>query len=555
MPTKVPKDQSPSIVWLIRDELKKGASGLENRFGEFIERVVDAGFHCEFVGTGRGNTPSAQWFEAHVPKETRAVFTCETDGQWIEALIKVVRHDNGTIPLFFVEDTKNQKELFPITTAGVDDFLSAHDSVEEIRTRVGLRARQVLQNHVVENQLKEQSAIISRNESSVKKREEFLGICAHDIRSPLGLIQSSLSLVLKQDEKAAVFPPMHLELLSRAKRQTEHALNLVSDLLDVMAFEQGFKPRYEMMGVHELLQNFYQDYRFQAEQKGVTFHYNNNYKHWKALIDKERVQQLLQNLFVNALKFTEPGKNIFLDVEPFIGRRKSDPPFPMMVISIKDEGKGMPGREMQRIFDRFTQIKDYSRAEGRGLGLTVAKQISTLHDGNIWVESQEGKGSTFFVLFPHVISGTFPEVEGEKHNRILIVEPSLDRREHNFEILMRWGYELKFVDNGVDAITQAFYERSDIIIVTANSKKISESDVLHAIKSDPVGRLVPVFLGLEEKGPTPLDYEAFPFDGFLELPILRKDFERALETAKKKRIQIEQAISANPPPKPVKKAA
>ncbi len=530
---------SPAIVWVIRDEIKTAVATIESRFGTFLERLVDAGFHCELVGTGRGNYPTPPWFATHIPKQVKAVFTCETDPQWMEQLIKVSRQENGEVPIFFVEDSKNQKDLFPTSTYGVDDFLSVGDSADEIRTRVGMRARQCLQNHVVEAQLKEQASIISRNEGSMKKREEFLGICAHDIRSPLGLIQSSLSLILKKEEKESALPPMHQELLARAKRQTEHAINLVSDLLDVMAFEQGFKPRYELIGVHDLLQNFYQDYKFQAEQKGVTFHYHNSYQHWKALIDKERVQQLLQNLFVNALKFTESGKNIFLDVEPFTGRRKSDPPFPMMVISIKDEGRGMPDREMQRIFDRFTQIKDYSRAEGRGLGLTVAKQISTLHDGNIWVESQEGKGSTFFVLFPHVISGAFPEAQPDKTNRVLIVEPSLDRREHNFEILQRWGYELKFVESGVDVLTQAYYQRTDVIILTADTKKVSETDVLNAIKSDPVGRMVPVFLALEKKGPSPVDYEDFAFDGFLETPIMRLDFEKALETAKKKRIQVE----------------
>jgi len=201
----------------------------------------------------------------------------------------------------------------------------------------------------------------------------------------------------------------------------------------------------------------------------------------------------------------------------------------------------MPDKEMQRIFDRFTQIKDYSRAEGRGLGLTVAKQISTLHDGNIWVQSEEGKGSTFFVLFPHVISHTFPAATPERANRVLVVEPSLDRREQHFEILQRWGYEIKFVDNGVDAVTQAYYQRTDIVIVTADCKKLPETEILATLKKDPIGRLVPVFLGLEKKGPSALDYEEFPFDGFLELPLLHKDFERALETAKKKRIQLETA--------------
>ncbi len=542
--SKKAKPESVEIIWVLRDEAKAGEKLIRERFGAFLTKVAGSGFHCEMVGTGRAKKPAASWFNSTVPKNARALLISDTDAEWVEALVKTARNENNALPIIFVEDTTNTAELFKVSTLGVDDFLNTNDSPEEIKTRVGLRARQSLNASVVEAQLKEQSSLISRNEGIVKKREEFLGICAHDIRSPLGLIQSSLSLILNTEAKGGTLPPPQIELLSRARRQTEHAISLVNDLLDVMAFEQGFKPHYEMTMIHDLLTEFYGDYKFQAEQKGVSFHYENSVRHWKALVDKERVRQLLQNLFVNALKFTESGKNIFLNVGPFTGRRKSDPPFPMVVISIKDEGKGMPDKEMQRIFDRFTQIKDYSRAEGRGLGLTVAKQISTLHDGNIWVQSEEGKGSTFFVLFPHVISHAFPAATPERANRVLIVEPSLDRREQHFEILQRWGYEIKFVDNGVDAVTQAYYQRTDIVIVTADCKKLPETEILATLKNDPVGRLVPVFLGLEKSGPSPLDYEEFPFDGFLELPLLHKDFEKALETAKKKRIQLETVIKA-----------
>ena len=170
------------------------------------------------------------------------------------------------------------------------------------------------------------------------------------------------------------------------------------------------------------------------------------------LADSDRVRQLLQNLFTNALKFTDKGKNIYLKVAPFYGRRKSDPPYPMMIISLKDEGRGIPQSEIDKIFDRFSQIKDASRSEGRGLGLTVAKQISNSHDGNIWVQSEEGKGSTFFVLFPHVVS--HPKEEAMRNRkRALIAETASDRRETYYRQMEQWGYDLIFARNGVEVVT------------------------------------------------------------------------------------------------------
>jgi len=395
-----------------------------------------------------------------------------------------------------------------------DDFFGVEEPIDRIVARLKLRiqeyqARQALQ------------ISLAKTETTVKQREEFLGVCAHDLRSPLALIQTSLSLAMTGGK----LTEMQSELITRSRRQASQAIKLVNDLLDVMALEQGLKPIYQVMDLGKVLEEFYNDYRVQAEQKKITFHYKNDVKGWKILADADRIRQLLQNLFANALKFTEPGKNIFLSVAPFKGRRLSDPPYPMVVVSLKDEGKGIPSTETQKIFDRFTQLKQGGRADGRGLGLSVAKQISNLHDGNIWVQSEEGVGSTFCVLFPHVLTDG-PAVLGDK--RILIVEPNAQKRDHFFAQLEGWGYEVSYARDGIEGLTLAHYHKPSLIILTPQLAKLGESEVVNTLKTEIRTSGIPVLFAADAEELSQYKDQVGLFDESLQLPFTQEGFKSTL---------------------------
>ena len=467
-------------------------------------------------------------------KRSDAVFITGFSNSNCAEILKSLRVWSGAqrtpFPVCLVSHDTQKNNLETSVTLGFDEFILTTESVEGLIERLKLRQYQIHQQLKVEKLILEQSSNNAKTETILSQREEFLSVCAHDLRSPLGLIQSSLSLVLNSSD--GNLTEIQKELIHRARRQSGDAINLVNDLLDVMSFEQGLKPQYQLFSLDSLLRPFFQDYQFQAQQKGIHFHYNNALVDWRVLADSDRIRQLMQNLVVNAMKFTEKGKNIFLNVNQFQGRRKSDPPYPMMVVSIKDEGKGIPHKELQKIFDRFTQIKEHSRSEGRGLGLTVAKQISTLHDGNIWVESEEGRGSTFFVLFPHVISRTMaPDflTQDNEVKRILIAEPSVKRREAYFEILKRWGYEVFFANDGIDAVTLCFHHLPQLVLLNEGLSKMGEAQVVDTLKSDPLtARVKVVVTGDASEKFNVEDYE-FPFDGVLKIPFNQDVFENMLK--------------------------
>lgn len=516
------------IYW-IRNQAQAADAELKH----FTDSLKAQSVTLDFQDIGVWPKGSNGLFNGAELKRANAVFVSGFKPPQYSEIIKNLNLWAGSqrvpFPISIVMPSNSKENLGSLLSLGFDEFLLTSETSTTVIERLKLRQNQIDVQLKNEKLMLEETAKNAKTETILSQREEFLSVCAHDLRSPLGLIQSSLSLVLNSGDEN--LSEIQKELIHRAKRQAGDAINLVTDLLDVMSFEQGLKPQYQLFSLDSLLRPFFQDYQFQAQQKGIHFHYNNSLVDWRVLADSDRIRQLMQNLVVNAMKFTDPGKNIFLNVNQFQGRRKSDPPYPMLIVSIKDEGKGIPPKELQKIFDRFTQIKEHNRSEGRGLGLTVAKQISTLHDGNIWVESEEGKGSTFFVLFPHVISRTMaPDFmsSSQQIKKILVVEPSEKRRQTYFEILKRWNYELIFAGDGIDAITLAFYHLPQLLILSEGLSKMGEAQVVDTLKSDPLTAKMKVVLTGDSPDKFNVDDYEFPFDGFLNLPFNQDGFEQLI---------------------------
>jgi CheY-like chemotaxis protein len=197
----------------------------------------------------------------------------------------------------------------------------------------------------------------------------------------------------------------------------------------------------------------------------------------------------------------------------------------MIIVNIKDEGMGIPPQELQKIFDKFSQIKDYSRADGRGLGLTVAKQITTLHNGNVWVESEKGKGSNFSVLLPYAISRLEPSQKTENQNLVLIAEPSLDKRERYFRQLEAWGYEIEFVKDGVEALAMLFHKTPAIFIFNPDLSKLGSIELFNIAKSELITSKTLLLASIEEGLSLDATKQNVFAHNILKLPLSKASFQ------------------------------
>lgn len=345
----------------------------------------------------------------------------------------------------------------------IDDAMTGKERIKELAVRFQIRIAQA-----AERAVKAERAIQNaKNETILRQREEFLGVCAHDLRSPIGLIKASVQLALKEP-----LSDLQRELLTRSERQSTNALALIEDLLDIMSYEQGLRPRYELVNLGTYLEGFHRDYRLQSDQKNIFFEYHNSIPHWNVMMDPDRVRQVLQNIFTNAVKFTNPGKHIYLKAESFNGRRRTDPPHPMVIITFQDEGRGISDKEMGEVFNRFSQGR-VGKAEGRGLGLTVAKQIAQLHGGNVWANSREGQGTSFFILLPHTVSGI-----RARGARILVVDSEMNR----WEGAAPSGVDLAVARDGVQAVTLASYYCPEVIVFAPHVEKLDVGETVKILK-------------------------------------------------------------------------
>ncbi|NBT58138.1 hypothetical protein EBT16_05075, partial [bacterium] len=474
----------------------------------------------------------------HISKEHQYIFFSDPDLRWVRKVLDVMGllPENTSRVFSWVYEIPQEDQLRNLEPSGIDEVICIRDRAEEMGVRLELRSIRSYQKGELKRQVRELLMKEARAETVLSQREEFLSVCAHDLRSPLGLIHSSLSLLLTESKN---LNSTQEELVERSKRQSEHGIRLVNDLLDVMAYEQGLKPDYQLVDMDQFLRDLYKDYAFQAKQKDIELKYDNSLSHWKVLMDPDRIHQLLQNLLVNAIKFTEPGKRIYLSVFSFKGRRRGDPPYPMLIVGVRDEGRGIPEEEAQKIFNRFSQIKDYSRMEGRGLGLSVAKQISHLHDGNLWVKSVEGEGSTFFVLFPHVVSEPKKQEKDSKKQKILVVDSEKEQRLLLSDVVSRWGFEALQAKDGIEMVTLANFYQPNVVLVGSKLPKLTDENAAKIIKEQLKMDHVPIFACLAPGTVFPVNRENSPIDGSLRLPLDRLHLERALnqfqEDLKKKR--------------------
>lgn len=177
-----------------------------------------------------------------------------------------------------------------------------------------------------------------------------------------------------------------------------HLLELINDVLDISKIEANeLKLSVSEFGVKESIEKVLGMLVPLSEKKGLELRWDISDNVGRIVTDKRRFEQVLMNLMSNAVKFTEKG-SILLSC-----RREGD----SYVISVKDTGIGMEKKELERIFEPFSQIDTglSRKYEGTGLGLSISKKLLELMGGKIFVESEPGNGSTFTVVIPVEIRG------------------------------------------------------------------------------------------------------------------------------------------------------
>src|SRR6266516_6632630 len=239
---------------------------------------------------------------------------------------------------------------------------------------------------------------ITAQRSLEREKDEFLGNVSHDLRTPLAAIKASIGVVLA-NEPPGTPEPLH-RMFVNIDLAADRMAKLVADLLELTRLQAGRAQlradRCDLRtvalrsarAIEPLAQSRAQRVKVDLPAGPVT-----------AVVDAERLEQALLNLLSNAHKYGRTGGNIQLRLQQRAGRA---------TFGVTDDGPGIPEADRKRIFERFyrPETDDTRRNPGSGLGLPIARAMVELHGGRIWVESEVGAGSTFWIELPANVTGS-----------------------------------------------------------------------------------------------------------------------------------------------------
>ena len=266
------------------------------------------------------------------------------------------------------------------------------DVIERIRTNSLNSADEIkLDKDLKELELEIKSMFLrTKNDiANLKKleqvRTEFLGNVSHELRTPIFAIQGFIETLL---DGAIDDSKVNRTFLHKANQHTINLNNLLNDLIDISMIESGqMQMSFRYFNVYDFLENIAHDYLPQAEYKNLELRIVPFDKTLQLFGDRQRLKQVMTNLIMNAIKYTEKG-SIEVGIEDEQNYSK---------IFVRDTGIGISEEDRPRIFERFYRVdKDRSREMGgTGLGLAIAKHIIEAHSSKIEVASEIGKGSEF----------------------------------------------------------------------------------------------------------------------------------------------------------------
>ena len=291
----------------------------------------------------------------------------------------------------------------PAVNLPVDSFQALDPKVRRmgepavLRTRDGREIRVLLDVRLLEQETGSvEGCVVTLRELSSEPPADgwvYLGVASHELRTPLTALRWGLELLL--EETYGPLSPEQKDLLGLAYEGTLSMVGLVEDVLDASRIEEGrLEMLFQEVFLPELLEDLKKEFRILVERRGLHLR-------WeiprgpcpKIWADPERLRQVIRNLLSNAIKYTPRGKAVSIALRQEDGE---------LVLTVADEGIGIPRDEQDRIFSKFFRATNAVRwgAEGTGFGLYIAKAIVDAFGGRIGFRSEEGVGTTFWVRLP-----------------------------------------------------------------------------------------------------------------------------------------------------------
>jgi len=237
---------------------------------------------------------------------------------------------------------------------------------------------------------------ITKQKELDRLKDKFVTTVSHELRTPLIAVRNALAVILNRS--AGPMSDLQEKFLVIAQRNIDRLGLLINDLLDISKLESGKTELHpESVSIDKLISETIETMTHWAKAKNISLVKDVDAGLPDILIDPHRITQVFTNLIGNSIKFTPANGKITLGA-------RTDPDKTAILISVRDTGIGIAKEDMQKVFEKFYQAntawQSSNAISGTGLGLSICKELVQLHGGRIWIESEVGKGTTFFFTLP-----------------------------------------------------------------------------------------------------------------------------------------------------------
>lgn len=319
--------------------------------------------------------------------------------------------------------------------------------------------------------LRAQEELRRAHEHLMHKHEElqkFYHTVSHELKTPLTSAREFVSLVL--EGLGGPVTDTQQEYLNISRESCDQMRTCINDMLDVTRLETG-KMHVELKpgSLEELARKIVNMLQPAAKRRKIQLSLEADAGLPKIPMDETRIAQVLTNLLNNALKFTPAGGRVAVKVACPSNQPQE------VLLTVSDTGRGIPNENLRRIFDRLYQVSsaDAASCNGLGLGLFICRELVGLHGGSIRVESEAGRGSTFFVTLP---------VTPRAKLHALVVDDDPDIREMLQLALEADNYVVTPAENGEEALARIRQVKPDVILTDLVMPGPSGSDLLKEIR-------------------------------------------------------------------------
>ncbi|MDC0673009.1 hybrid sensor histidine kinase/response regulator, partial [Nannocystis radixulma] len=374
----------------------------------------------------------------------------------------------------------------------------------------------------------ERERLVEQLRDADRKKDDFIALLAHELRNPLAPIRTGLQVMRLAGANA--------DVVARARtmmdRQLSHMVRLIDDLMDVSRISRNkLELRRERVLLADVVGSAVETARPQFEAAGHELQVSLPPAPVFLDADLTRLAQVFSNLLTNSAKYTGPGGHIRLAAE-----RSGDD----IVVTVRDDGIGIPAGSLASIFDMFSQVdRSIERSTGGlGVGLALVKGLVEMHGGSVTAASEgEGHGSTFTVRLPVHVERHAPGGPDELHDaprgpsrRVLVVDDNRDGAEAMAMMLEMLGHEVHTAHDGLEAIEAADRFRPEVILMDVGMPRLNGLDATRRIREQPWGRGMTIIAltGWGQDADRQRSREA-GCDSHLVKPVNLQDLEQALD--------------------------